>query len=379
VIVTNFNHMRPSDPDRVAAEIDGYRPSSRCSPTGRFDLECAPASRLVRMKYRTIGTDPKTRRDVSVLSLGTMHFGTATDEATSFAILDRYVEAGGTFIDTADNYAFWFNGGQGGESEELLGRWRRSRGVGEEIVIATKLGGRPLAPGTSFTDNPEGLSAPVIRESAQRSRDRLGMPRLDLLYAHIDDPSVPMAETVEAFAALVADGTVGLLGVSNHWAWQVERARNLAAAAGLPGYEVLQYQHSYLRPRTDLPGQRSPDGMQGMLGGDLLSYLRTGPELTAVAYSPLLKGGYVRQDKLNSAEFAEFDHPGTPARLAGLRDVAKDADATVNQVVLAWLIGADVPVIPLVGASSVAQLNESLAAVDLELTADQRAILDAAG
>jgi aryl-alcohol dehydrogenase-like predicted oxidoreductase len=327
------------------------------------------------MKYRTIGTDPKTRREVSVLSLGTMHFGTATDEATSFAILDRYVEAGGTFIDTADNYAFW-TGTQGGESEELLGRWRRSRGVGDEIVIATKLGARPLTPGTSFTDNAEGLSARVIRESSERSRDRLGLSRLDLLYAHIDDPAVPLAETVEAFAALVAEGTVGLLGVSNHWAWQVERARGLAAAAGLPGYEVLQYQYSYLRPRTDLPGQRFPDGMQGMLGDDLLSYLGVEPQLTAVAYSPLLQGAYVRQDKLDAAEFG---HPGTPARLTALREVAKDAGATVNQVVLAWLIGADVPVIPLIGASSVAQLDESLAAVDVELTPEQRTRLDAAG
>src|ERR1700728_4987043 len=140
------------------------------------------------MKYRTMGTDPKTRREVSVLSLGTMHFGTATDEATSFAILDRFVQAGGTFIDTADNYAFW-TGTQGGESEELLGRWRRSRGVGDEIVIATKLGARPLAPGTSFTDNAEGLSAPVIRESAPRSRDRVRLPRLELLVAHHDDPA----------------------------------------------------------------------------------------------------------------------------------------------------------------------------------------------
>ena len=330
------------------------------------------------MKYRTIGTDPKTRREVSVLSLGTMHFGTATDEATSFAILDRYVQAGGTFIDTSGNYAFWANGTQGGESEELLGRWRRSRGAGEEIVIATKLGARPLAPGASFTDNAEGLSATVIRESSQRSRDRLGMSRLDLLYAHIDDPKVPLAETVEAFAALVAEGTVGLLGVSNHWAWQVERARSLASAAGLPGYEVLQYQHSYLRPRTDLPSSRSPDGMPGMLGGDLLSYLRAEPQLTMVAYAPLLKGGYVRPGKLDAAEFAEYDHPGTAARLAALREVAKDAGATVNQVVLAWLIGAEVPMIPLVGASSVAQLDESLAAVDLELTAEQRTRLGAA-
>jgi aryl-alcohol dehydrogenase-like predicted oxidoreductase len=330
------------------------------------------------VKYRTIGTDPKTRREVSVLALGTHLFGTVTDEATSFAILDRYVAAGGTFIDTADSYAFWVNGTQGGESEELLGRWRRSRGASEEIVVATKVGARPLAPGTSFTDNPEGLSAQVIRESSERSRDRLGVDRLDLLYAHIDDPKVPLAETVEAFAALVAEGTVGLLGVSNHWAWQVERARSLAAAAGLPGYEVLQYQHSYLRPRTDLPGSRSPDGMPGMASGDLLSYLRAEPQLAMVVYASLLRGGYVRPDKLAAAEFAEYGHPGTPARLAALAEEAKNAGATVNQVVLAWLIGADIPVIPVVGASSVAQLDESLAAVDLELSAEQRARLDAA-
>ena len=330
------------------------------------------------MRYRTIGTDPKTRGEVSVLALGTHRFGTVTGEATSFAILDRYVEAGGTFIDTADNYAFWVNGTQGGESEELLGRWRRSRGVGEEVVIATKLGARPLAPGTSFTNNAEGLSARVIRESSKRSLDRLGVSRLDLLYAHIDDPAVPLGETVEAFAALVAEGTVGLLGVSNHWAWQVERARAVAAAAGLPGYEVLQYQHSYLRPRTDLQGSRSQDGIPGMAGGDLLSYLRAEPQLTMVAYSPLMRGGYVRPDRLQADEFAEYGHPGTPTRLAALREVSKDTGATVNQVVLAWLIGGDIPIIPVVGASSVTQLGESLAAVDLELTAEQRARLDAA-
>jgi aryl-alcohol dehydrogenase-like predicted oxidoreductase len=326
------------------------------------------------MRYRTIGTDVKTRREVSVLSLGAMLFGTATDEATSFAILDRYVEAGGTFIDTSDNYAFWVNGGQGGESEELLGRWRRSRGVGDEIVIATKVGARPLAPGTGFIDNPEGLSAKVIRESAQRSRERLGMERLDLLYAHIEDPSVPLRETVEGFAELVAEGVVGLLGVSNHWTWRVERARSLAAAAGLPGYEVLQYQHSHVRRRTDRPSDLSPDGDFGVTSGDLLSYVRAEPELTLVAYSPLLRGAYVRGDESLGDDF----DPGTRARLAALRDVAADAGATVNQVVLAWLIGGEIPVIPLVGASSVAQLDESLAAVDLELTAEQRAKLDAA-
>jgi aryl-alcohol dehydrogenase-like predicted oxidoreductase len=137
----------------------------------------------------------------------------------------------------------------------------------------------------------------------------------------------------------------------------------------------LQYHHSYLRRRTDLPGRRSPDGEPGVLGGELLSYLRAEPGLALVAYSPLLGGGYSRQDKPLGME---FDHPGTPARLAVLREVANDAGATVNQVVLAWLLGGEVPAIPLVGASSVAQLDESLAAVDLELTAEQRARLNAA-
>lgn len=327
------------------------------------------------MRYRTIGKDPATRREVSVLSLGAMRFGTDTDERTSFAILDRYVEAGGTFIDTSNNYAFWVNGTQGGESEELIGRWRRSRGVGAEITVATKIGARPLAPATGFSEHVEGLSAKVVRESAERSRERLGMERLDLLYAHIEDPKVPLQETVEGFAGLVAEGTVGLLGVSNHWAWRVERARSLAAAAGLPGYEVLQYQHSYLRQRTDLPSLRSRDGVQDVVGGDLLSYLRDDPALALVAYSPLLAGGYLRQDRPLGAG---FDHPGTPARLAALREVAEETGATANQVVLAWLIGGEIPVIPLVGASSVAQLDESLAAVELELTADQRTRLDAA-
>ncbi|MFZ4187430.1 aldo/keto reductase [Streptomyces pseudogriseolus] len=325
------------------------------------------------MKYRTIGTGPN-RREVSVLALGAMLFGSVTDEKTSFALLDRYVEAGGNFVDTSDNYAFWTDGGQGGQSEELLGRWRRSRGAGDEIVVATKLGARPLAPGTSYTDNPEGLSAKVIRESAERSRERLGMERLDLLYAHIDDHTVPQRETVEGFGALVAEGTVGLLGVSNQAVWRVERARALAATAGLPGYEVLQYQHSYLRPRTDVPDDLFPDGSLGHAGAELAGYLRAEPALTLVAYSPLLKGAYARPERLPG----DYDHPGTPARLAVLREVARETGATPGQVVLAWQIGHDLPILPLAGVSSLAQLEENLAAVDLELSAEQRARLDAA-
>lgn len=326
------------------------------------------------MRYRTIGTTPATRREVSVLSLGAMLFGSVTDEATSFAILDRFVEAGGTFIDTSGNYAFWTDGSQGGHSEELLGRWRRSRGVGDEIVIATKVGARPLAPGTSYTDNAEGLSAKVIRESAERSMERMGLDRIDVLYSHIEDHRTPVEETVEGFAALVAEGLVGMLGVSNHAAWRVERARALAKQRGLPGYEILQYAHSYVRPRVDIPDALFRDGNLGAAGPDLVTYMREERELVLVAYSPLMSGRYTRTDK----EFPpEFRHPGTEARLAKVREIAAETGATANQVVLAWQMGHEVPIIPLAGASSLAQLEENLAAVDLELTAEQRAALDA--
>jgi aryl-alcohol dehydrogenase-like predicted oxidoreductase len=204
---------------------------------------------------------------------------------------------------------------------------------------------------------------------------RMGVSRLDLMYAHIEDPSAPLEETAGAFAELVASGEVGLLGVSNHWSWRVERARSVAGALGVPGYEVLQYHYTYLRARADVPERAWVNGSPGIVHGDLLSYVRDEPGLALVAYSPLLSGSYVRADRPLGAE---FDHGGTAARLSALRSVAAETGATVNQVVLAWLIGGEVPVIPLVGASSVAQLEESLAAVDLELSTAQRDRLDAA-
>ncbi|WNI24297.1 aldo/keto reductase [Streptomyces sp. ITFR-16] len=327
------------------------------------------------MKYRTIGTDPATRREVSALALGAMLFGSVTDEKTSFAILDHFVEAGGTFIDTSDNYAYWVDGGLGGQSERLLGKWRRSRGIGDEIVIATKLGAEPLAPGTGFVDNPEGLSAKAVHAAVERSRERLGVEKIDLLYAHIEDRTVPLGETVEAFGELVQQGTVGLLGASNHAIWRIERARALARAAGLPGYEVLQYQHSHLRPRYDIPTPLFEDGSLGHAGPELLSYLRAEQDLTLVAYSPLLAGAYTRRDKPLPAD---YDHPGTPSRLAVLHEITAETGATTNQVVLAWQLSSPFPIIPLAGASSLSQLKENLAAVDLELTEEQRGRLDGA-
>src|ERR1700745_211810 len=156
------------------------------------------------MRYTTIGSDLLSARNVSVLSLGAMRFGTTTDEATSFAILDRYVTAGGNFIDTSNNYLFFVHGTQGGESEALLGRWRGSRGIGDEVGVGTRPGARPIAPATSFATPREGLSRTAIREASERSRERLGVPRIDLYYAHVPDQTVvPLAEQDDAFYELV--------------------------------------------------------------------------------------------------------------------------------------------------------------------------------
>ncbi|MFD3399973.1 aldo/keto reductase [Kribbella sp. NPDC058693] len=328
------------------------------------------------MRYLTIGTDPARQRRVSQIALGAMLMGTATDEATSYAILDRYVEAGGTFVDTANNYAFWVNGTQGGESEQLLGRWLRSRGVGDELTIATKVGGRPPRPANALSEDLEGLSAQVIKESLARSLENLGRDHVDVYYAHVPDPATPLEVQVEAFGEHAAEGTVGLVGLSNYWSWQVERFRALAAAGGLPTCDVLQHHHTYFRARTDQGGLRSRDGAIGVTDGQLLSYLRAEPGLTLVAYSPLLSGGYVRADKpLDEL----YDHAGTRARKIALDEVVRETGATANQVVLSWLMGGEIPIVPLVGASSVAQLDETLAAADLELTPEQRDRLDGAG
>src|SRR4051812_374786 len=167
---------------------------------------------------------PRTLADgtmVGVLSLGAMWFGTRVEEAESFAILDRFVEAGGTLIDTANNYAFWLDGGAGGESETVVGRWLASRKARDRVGLSTKVGGMPKGTGR------EGLSAAVIRSALDGSLRRLGTDRVDVYWAHLEDRSVPLEETVDAFASAVDQGKVGVLGASNHPAWRVERARRL--------------------------------------------------------------------------------------------------------------------------------------------------------
>lgn len=329
------------------------------------------------MRYRTIGAGSDERR-VSAMALGAMKLGGTVDEETSFAILDRFVEAGGTFVDTSNNYMFWEPGCSPDDSESLIGHWRAARGLTDDdgLVIATKFGARPTVPGGG-AEHWEGLSAAAVRTAVAGSLKRLGRSRIDLYYAHVEDRTVGLEETLGALAGLVSDGVVGQIGASNHPAWRLERARAVSAANGWPRYTVIQHRYSYLQPRFDVP---LPELGHVHATPDHLDFVRdetaSGRPTGLVAYTTLLYGAYSRTDRPLPAA---YDHPGTPARLAALDKVAAETGASRNQVVLSWLIGHDPAVIPLVGVSTVAQLDEALAAADLVLTPDQRTLLDTAG
>ncbi|RRR98728.1 aldo/keto reductase [Glycomyces terrestris] len=291
-----------------------------------------------------------------------MALGGVQDEATSFAILDRFLELGGNFIDTANCYMFWIEGGTGDESELLLGRWFAARGNRDEVVLATKAGRRPSFPGGGL-EHSEPLSRERIGAALDESLARLGTDRVDLFWAHRDDRETPLESTVAGFDDAVRAGKARMVGASNHTAWRVERARSAAAAAGAAAYTAMQNRYSYLKPR---PEAVLPEGGHVHASPEDLDYVAQTPGTALLAYSSLLSGAYVKKPLGE-----HYAHPGTDARLRVLDEVCAETGATRNQVVLAWLAGHDAPVIPLVGVSSVAQLEEAAAGVALKLDPEQ--------
>jgi aryl-alcohol dehydrogenase-like predicted oxidoreductase len=287
--------------------------------------------------------------EVSVYCLGAMYFGTRNDQATSYRLLDMYVDAGGTFIDTANIYSWWVPGFHGGESETLLGAWLRARGHRDRLFIASKVG-------FEYGDVTRGLTARQIEAECDKSLRRMGIDRIDLYYAHVDDRQTPLEETLEAFDRLVRAGKVRHIGASNFTAWRLAQA----------AYCCVQQRHTYLRPK---PGA----GFDPQLAAndDLLDYCRaTG--MTLLAYSALLSGAYTRLDRPIADQYLG---PDAEARLAALRAVAADHGVTPNQVILAWLLQADPPIVPVMAAGSEAQMRENLAALGLRLTPEEVARL----
>jgi aryl-alcohol dehydrogenase-like predicted oxidoreductase len=314
------------------------------------------------LKTIPLGT---TGVNVSALCLGTMYFGTSVAEEMSRNLLDMYVEAGGTFLDTANAYARWIQGFKGGESEALLGRWLKDRRNRKSLFLATKVGFPVTA-----DDLPFGLRAADIAKACDISLNRMGIDTIDLFYAHADDRSSPLDERLEAFDRLVRAGKVRYVGASNMVAWRLEEARNLCAQRGWAQCCCIQQRYSYVRPQAG-----AIYDPHAAVNDELLDYCRT-RGLALLAYSPLLMGAFSRNDRPLPEQYVG---PDTDLRLKVLREVAAETGATPNQVVYAWMIESPPAVIPLMTASRPDQMTENLKSLDLRLSSEQLERLSKAG
>ncbi len=301
--------------------------------------------------------------EVSSLCLGAMYFGSRNDQATSHRLLDVYCDAGGSFIDTANIYAHWIAGFKGGESETLLGEWMKARGNRSQLFLATKVG-------FGYGDVKIGLSARQIEDECDKSLKRLQIETIDLYYGHVDDRYTPLEETLHAFEKLVKAGKVRYIGASNYLAWRLEQAKWISQVNGWAAFCCVQQRHTYLKLR---PG--ASVAPQVMTNDDLSDYCRnTG--MTLLPYTALEGGSYTRADRPFPKQFTM---PDNDHRLETLRAIAQESSATVNQVVLAWMLQSAVPTIPLIAASDEARLRENIGALAVQLTSEQMQRLDRAG
>ena len=314
------------------------------------------------MEYRNLG---KTGLKVSALCMGTMQFGWSVDEADTQRILSRTLEAGINFIDSADVYSKWVEGNPGGVAEEYLGRWMKQAKVPRDrLVIATKVRGR-LGEGP----NDEGLSRVHIMQAVEASLRRLQTDYIDLYQTHWSDESTPLGETLRAMDDLVRQGKVRYIGASNYKAWELMQALWVADKNNLVRYDSLQ-PHYNLIERAEFETE-------------LRDVCKT-YGLGVIPYSPLAGGfltGKYRQDKPlpNSRRAKGLQHAMTEKNFAlidKMDEIGKTHDATVSQVALAWIIADPIVTSPIIGATSLKQLEENLGVFAIKLTFEEKKTLD---
>lgn len=318
---------------------------------------------------------------VSRVGLGTMQFGWSIDQRQSFAVLDAYAEAGGTFIDTADVYSSWAAdmGGPpnpGGVSEEIIGRWMAARGNRDELVIATKVRGamgESFSQGRDTAHQREGLSRQWIMRACDDSLRRLGIDHIDLYQAHWIDPLVPIAETLSAFTDLIRQGKVRYVGCSNYSGWRIVESLWAADHHGLERYVSVQPEYHLLDPaRGDVERDLVPVCQRFGLG--------------VVPYSPLagglLTGKYRRHEPLPASVRAE-ENAGRwlTSRnwdiVETLVEVADAAGISPAAAAINWLRAKPWVTAPIIGANRPAQLRDTLAGLDTPLPDEDIARLDA--
>jgi len=293
------------------------------------------------------------------LVLGGNVFGWNLKGEEAFRVLDRFAAAGSRMIDTADVYSIWVPGHKGGESETLIGEWLKRRGGKGEMLIATKAGYEG------------GLSAAHIAQAAEASLRRLGVEAIDLYYAHKDDEATPLAETLGAFDALVKAGKVRAIGASNYGAARLAEALDISERDGLARYEALQPEYNLM----------ARDGYEGAVQelcvarnvGVLPYFGLASGFLTGKYRSEADFGKSVRGDRM-----AAYLNDKGRRVLAALDEVAAEAGATPAQVALAWLAAQPGVTAPIASATGVAQLEELLGVMELELKPEQIDRLNAA-
>lgn len=310
------------------------------------------------MNRRPLG---RSGLSVAPLALGTNVFGWSVDEAGAFAVLDAFVEAGLDLLDTADAYPAWVPGNQGGESETMIGRWLARSGKRERVVVATKV--------AKWARHP-GLSPANIEAAADDSLRRLGIDTIDLYFAHEDDASVPLADTLGAFARLIERGKVRAIGASNYSAARFAEALATSERLGLPRYEVLQPEYN-LVARKDYEEHLAPlvrgSGVgvicyYALASGFLTGKYRSEADLGKSAARGRAVGKYLNGHGLRV--------------LAALDDVARRHDATPAQVALAWLMARPGITAPIASATTPAQVAELAGAVRLRLSDEDMQRLD---
>jgi len=224
--------------------------------------------------------------EVSQFGLGCVNFGTTVTEDLSFKLMDTYIENGGNFFDTANNYAVW-NGGDGRESERAIGAWLKATGNRDKIVLATKLGALAKDNQGSGFSKMQGLSEKVIFEEVEKSMKTLGVETIDLLYLHVDDFETQQEEYMEALSKLIKKGYVKAIACSNFLTWRIETARQICRKYNYPFFSAVQQRLSYLNPVLDADFYP-----QIPYNKELAHYLEYNKDMTLVAYSTLLDGMY---------------------------------------------------------------------------------------
>jgi len=304
------------------------------------------------MQFRALG---RSSLRVAPLCIGGNVFGWTADESASYAVLDGLVASGLNFIDTADVYSRWAPGHRGGESETVIGNWLKRSGKRKDVVIATKVG-MEMAP------DRKGLSAAHIARSVEESLRRLQTDYIDLYFSHCDDSNVPFEETLAAYQKLIDQGKVRAIGASNYAAARLSAALGVSRKRGLPRYEVVQPQYN-LYQRFEYEAALEPMCLERHIG--VISY-------SALA-SGFLSGKYrTPADATKSARgagvVAKFLNKRGLRILAALDDVGRRYGTSPSSIALAWQIARPSITAPIASATTIAQLDQLVAATQLKLT-----------